>query len=382
MERLEIAKGLMLEFAKETGLEPASHQRRYLWTDAFAVCAFFELYRKTADPSFKELALRLIHQVHWILGRHRSDDERKGWLSGLSEEEGLRHPTIGGLRIGKRLPERKENEPFDPRAEWDRDGQYFHYLTKWMHALIVAYRETKYEQFVIWAYELAKTAFHAFSYEIHGRRLMYWKMSIDLKRPLVASMGQHDPVDGLVTFLEIQSVSQMNGLDVDLFYEIRELARICEHLDLITDDPLGIGGLLFDATRTYQLLGSKFSPSKDLFWALLNAASFGLRDFIASGELKRPANMRLAFRELGLSIGLAGIEKIKSLKNLQKEEKKNDFQKIIHEILTYYTVKKEIEDFWIKRENRKSGTWKEHKDINSVMLAVSLFPDAFLTIFD
>ena len=55
MERLEIAKGLMLEFAKETGLEPASHQRRYLWTDAFAVCAFFELYRKTADPSFKGL---------------------------------------------------------------------------------------------------------------------------------------------------------------------------------------------------------------------------------------------------------------------------------------------------------------------------------------
>ena len=28
---------------------------------------------------------------------------------------------------------------------------------------------------------------------------MYWKLSIDLSRPLVASMGQHDPLDGLVT---------------------------------------------------------------------------------------------------------------------------------------------------------------------------------------
>ncbi len=39
------------------------------------------------------------------------------------------------MRIGKPLNERKPSEPFDERLEWDRDGQYYHYLTKWMHAL-------------------------------------------------------------------------------------------------------------------------------------------------------------------------------------------------------------------------------------------------------
>ncbi len=34
---------------------------------------------------------------------------------------------------------------------------------------------------------------------------MYWKMSIDLKRPLIPSMGQHDPLDGYITYNEIQS---------------------------------------------------------------------------------------------------------------------------------------------------------------------------------
>ena len=46
--------------------------RRYLWTDAFAVCNFLELYRHTSDE--KHLSLRLVDQVHSILGRHREDE--------------------------------------------------------------------------------------------------------------------------------------------------------------------------------------------------------------------------------------------------------------------------------------------------------------------
>ena len=38
----------MTEFARQTGLSPADTvPRRYLWTDAFAVCNFFELNAKT-----------------------------------------------------------------------------------------------------------------------------------------------------------------------------------------------------------------------------------------------------------------------------------------------------------------------------------------------
>ena len=44
----------MSEFAKRTGLSPAAQNpRRYLWTDAFAVCNFLELFQQTADQQYQ-----------------------------------------------------------------------------------------------------------------------------------------------------------------------------------------------------------------------------------------------------------------------------------------------------------------------------------------
>ncbi|HLA41210.1 MAG TPA: hypothetical protein VJ417_14510, partial [Candidatus Glassbacteria bacterium] len=52
-----MAQKIMLEFAEWTGLSPATAKpRRYLWTDAFAVCNFLELYRQSGDETFKWLA--------------------------------------------------------------------------------------------------------------------------------------------------------------------------------------------------------------------------------------------------------------------------------------------------------------------------------------
>ena len=133
-QELQPAADLMLRFAERTGLALQRPQQRYLWTDAFAVSNFLTLARATADGGYLRLAFALIDRVHEVLGKHRSDDSRTGWLSGLAEEIGASHPTRGGLRIGKRLPERHAEEPFDAELEWDRDGQYFHYLTRWMHA--------------------------------------------------------------------------------------------------------------------------------------------------------------------------------------------------------------------------------------------------------
>ena len=122
-----------------TGLSQGGRdKRRYLWTDAFAVCNFLELFGRTSDQQYLRCAEELIYQVHSVLGRYRADAKRHGWISGLNEESGRRHPTAGGLRIGKPLRERDVTEPFDENLEWDRDGQYFHYLTKWMHALCQA----------------------------------------------------------------------------------------------------------------------------------------------------------------------------------------------------------------------------------------------------
>ena len=87
----------MAEFAKHSGLtQIGREQHRYLWTDAFAVCNFLELYRQSGDYNCKSLALRLVDQVHQTLGRHRPDDSRSGWLSGLDEDQGRLQPTAGG----------------------------------------------------------------------------------------------------------------------------------------------------------------------------------------------------------------------------------------------------------------------------------------------
>jgi hypothetical protein len=92
-----IAAQLMPAFASRTGLYPASeNQQRYLWTDAFAVCNFLELLKRTGDDHYRRCATDLIVQVHQVLGRYRPDDVRRGWISGLDEETGQRHPTKRG----------------------------------------------------------------------------------------------------------------------------------------------------------------------------------------------------------------------------------------------------------------------------------------------
>ncbi len=149
----------MTAFADRTGLSTGSHApKRYLWTDAFSVCNFLGLFHQTGDEQYKQTAFALVDQVHAVLGRHRDIDSRNGWISGLDEKEGKLHPTAGGLRIGKKLNERKSGEPYDERLEWDQDGQYFHYLTKWMHALNQIARVSGNRLYNRWAMELAKTA--------------------------------------------------------------------------------------------------------------------------------------------------------------------------------------------------------------------------------
>ena len=201
-DRLNAAKRLMEEFAHLTGLTSSRPQDRYLWTDAFAVFNFIGLYTHTRDEAFKKLALLLVDKVHHTLGRHRGDNGRTGWISGLSDEEAREHPTAGGLRIGKPLPERKPDEPYDPVLEWERDGQYYHYLTKWMLALCRVHQLTGDVKYLKWSIELAKVAHRAFVYtsNIDGRRHICWKMSIDLTRPLVPQEGQHDALDGFTTY--------------------------------------------------------------------------------------------------------------------------------------------------------------------------------------
>lgn len=370
-----LARELMDEFAEATGVSGKKTPRRYLWTDAFAVCNFLGLYRQTGEERYMQWAIELVEQVHHILGRHRVDDPRRGWISGLSEEEGARHPTRGGLRIGKALNERAADEPADPHLEWGQDGQYFHYLTKWVHALDCMARVTGEPRYLQWAAELAVPAHGAFAREVFpgGPRRMVWKMSIDLKRPLVSSMGQHDPLDGLITYLELQAAE---GLDAngraELAVPIADTTEMCQRGSWTTDDPLGIGGLLDDATRLAQLVFSAGLERRPLLWQILVEAELSLEAFDASALLSRSAEYRLAFRELGLAIGLHGLERANFVLRQDQE-----LARIVTGLLAHQSLAQEIEAFWSEPANRAGSTWQEHGDINTVMLATSLVPGGY-----
>ena len=378
----------MEKFASYTGLEPEiSHPKRYLWTDAFAVCNYVELYKRMNDECYLDLALKLIYQVHHILGKNREDNPNLGWISGLDDEDGEKHPTIGGLRIGKEMKERLPTESYNDPLEWDRDGQYFHYLTKWMHALNNVSSVTGDIKYVKWASELAKTAHKRFTYITNPGAIkrMYWKMSIDLTHPQVPSMGQHDPLDGYVTYNEIQSGMQNLGAykssETSLEPEIYDMKEICRGISFPTDDPLGIGGLFCDATRITQLILRGHLNQIQLLKKVLDSSVIGLRSYISNNPINLSADHRLAFRELGLSIGFKGLRMMMELVNNNSELSiAKTVSKSFDELKEYMELGTTIEMFWMDKKNRKSRNWIDHSDINTVMLATSLAPDGFLRI--
>jgi hypothetical protein len=337
MERVGQAAAILDDFAASSGLTAAVPPRRYLWTDAFAVMTWVGLHERIGEERFLDLAQRLIVQVHEILGAHRTDDA---------------HPTAVGLRIGKPLPERRPDEPYDPELEWERDGQYYHYLTKWMHALERTGRAAVDERYHRWAVELARAAHRAFAYPQGAPQRMYWKMSVDLSRPLVASMGAHDPLDGLVAAASL-------GLTV----ETRELARICAARRWATDDTLGAGGLLVDALRLGRLVAQGRKELQDLLSDVMQDAAASTE--AAAGSLRGPASRRLAFRELGFALGLHAIEPLAQYAD-------------VRQLRRYAGLASEIEDFWLSPINQSAGTWTGHRDINVVTLATCLASDGAL----
>jgi hypothetical protein len=356
-----IAAQLMSAFASRTGLYPASeNQPRYLWTDAFAVCNFLELFKRTGDELYSRCAMDLIDHVHRLLGRYRADDVRRGWISGLDEETGQQHPTKGGLRIGKPLKERQLSEPIDERLEWDRDGQYFHYLTKWMHSLCRAAFVTSDQAYVAQALELGAAAFNGFiqrsaSGDVVG---IYWKMSTDLSRPLMYVMGLHDALDGFITFRELQhaSLKKRPTLEVpDLTSAIDSLSKLCRQRDWATTDPLGIGGLLFDAFRLSQLTGG--NADQELLKQLTDASEKSLRAFLASQSLRRSSSQRLAFRELGLAIGLMTAPTTVDRARATRGQ--------------YRSLADQLVNAWLPSAHSPDELWQAHQNINDVMLATA-----------
>lgn len=372
------ARALMDGFARRTGLH-GGVERRYLWTDAFAVLNYLTLHRR-GDPEALGLALHLASRVHAVLGRYAADDRRSGWISGLSESEGERHPTAGGLRIGKPLPERAPWEPPDPELEWERDGQYFHYLTRWMHALVRLAAATGDPAFRRQALELGRAAWRAFAHaESASGSFLYWKVSTDLSRPLVLSQGAHDPLDALVTFCLVRrnaSAAEVRECWPELDQTIAELSTACRQLSCRTDDALGIGGLLLDVFRLARL-GPEAAPDSGLLERLLRDSLRSLVAYAGAAELSQPPGRRLAFRELGLAIGLEAMDVLASPPALVLSSRE---AVAIREAASYLAMAEEIVSVWLRPDARATDGWVSHLDINEVMLASALVPDECLAV--
>jgi hypothetical protein len=220
-----------------------------------------------------------------------------------------------------------------------------------MHALDQLSIATGRSIYFSWARELCETAHRAF---VVGPR-MVWKMSIALDRPLVASMGQHDPLDGFLSSIEL-------GLED----AAADFAAMLRPGSLATDDPLGLGGLMVDAARTATLAAAGRIELDRVADVLLAAAAQGLAHYRARPN---PPQMRLAFRELGLAIGLAAVERM-----VAGEPRRPDAEAIA----AHAGLRGEIERYWLAPEHRHTRGYLEHEDINDVMLATSLAPDGYL----
>jgi hypothetical protein len=119
-----------------------------------------------------------------------------------------------------------------------------------------------------------------------------------------------------------------------------------------------------------------------LLETLLAASLAGLQYYAASGELQLPAEHRLAFRELGLAIGLHAVRLMGEAANRDRTQSSmtDGVRLQLRKLMQYVPIGERIESFWRTPEHRRSLIWSEHRDINEVMLATSLVPEGFLVL--
>jgi hypothetical protein len=300
------------------------NKSRYLWTDAYGVCNYITLYCETKDPMHLDQADALIKDVHDTLGKNRSLTRRLG-------DSTDQHPLRGGLRIGK----------VDEEGTRDGDGQYYHYLIKWMYALnrmSLVRKDSKYND---WAIELVKATHDAF---ITGKETlrprMFWKMSIDLTRPHVYSEGNLDPFNGYVIY---RILAESSSDPVILQDEIATLKKIVDskYKNYSCDDTLGIGSALL---LTHYYLNEPWSEH------LTTESIDSLESKWDSGYFTSPINRRLAFREFGATMGI----------------------QVNPRVPAYWEQRaKELHDLWEK------NLYTRDKDITPVMYCASLIPGSF-----
>jgi len=227
---------------------------RYLWTDAFGLILLVSLYRKLNEQRWLDEAEELVAKVDRVLGRER------------------------GFRIGE-AP--------------DRDGQYFHYLAMWVHALgrLGAVRPAYRQQ----AIQIVK--------DIHPRFVVpevgvIWKMQEDLSRSYPGhGLGALDPFHGLTVYRLLDPQELEHEID-----EMKHLVERSWRTLRITQD-LGLGVMLW---LTHFFPGEEWAATQ-------RSRSLAMLDHLwvePPGYFAREPglqDMKFAFTNYGISIGLQSV---------------------------------------------------------------------------
>jgi hypothetical protein len=232
----------------EAGLCCDGYQRRYLWTDAFGVMAYISLAEQAKEngntrqkQKYQQAADKLITVVQDCLGKPRSNNENDQMQPDVTSPTGY-----VGLRIGK-ASSRKVTD-----YGMQYDGQYWHYVDKWLLALSRAGH-------VHDGIAIAKSVFpHFFDAGPRGTGRyggIRWKLSVDATPPpeLQYDRGgaNDDTLVALIIFsmLEQQRLEQRSTEDDKDTATIPSLSKEIELLrqslhgykPRVTDDPLGWG---------------------------------------------------------------------------------------------------------------------------------------------
>lgn len=183
-----------LEWMRDQDIWPG--EQRYLWTDALGVLLLCALARSSGERRWVQQAESVVAEVERVLGRER------------------------GLRIGE-----------GP----GREGQYYHYLAMWIHALTrLGELEPRYRARAL---GLVREIHESFVLPGTG---VIWKMREDLSGPWPGyGLGALDPFHGMMMYrlLDAEALA-------DEIAELDALVRASADT-LVLEQDLGLGMMLW-----------------------------------------------------------------------------------------------------------------------------------------
>ena len=147
--------------------------------------------------------------------------------------------------------------------------------------------------------------------------------------------------------------------------------------DWATSGPSVQGGAGDDYVEAYSVNSDvTLHGSADhvpLLRRMLEDGAASLRAYSRDPSTRLPASRRLAFRELGLAIGLHAIERVRA-----QWSGRDVLAPAVRAIDSFLDRAATIESTWADPSSRRDRGWRDHADINTVMLATSLAPDGYL----